>query len=215
MKRPFLVPALVLVAFAVATPVNAQWGRPDSRAPSYGSSPYSEVRRIAVDRGYREGVKEGEKDGRSRDAFRYQDEGDYRNGDIGYNRSYGDREFYRQAFRSGFADGYADGYRRYARGGYGNGPSNDGRYGDPRYGGGYGYPGRDERYLSPFDIGARDGYEKGREDARDNRNFDARRHKWYREGDHDYNSRYGNRERYKDEYRRGFTAGYDRGFRYR
>jgi hypothetical protein len=213
MKRQFLVPALILVAFAVATPVSAQWGRPDSRGPSYGSSPYSEVRRIAFDRGYREGVKEGEKDGRSRDPFRYQDEGDYRNGDIGYNRNYGDREFYRQAFRSGFADGYTDGYRRYARGGYGNGPYNNGRYGDPRYGGGYGYPGRDERYLSPFDIGARDGYEKGREDARDNRSFDARRHKWYREGDRDYNSRYGNRERYKDEYRRGFTAGYDRGFR--
>ena len=221
MKRPFLVPALAVLAFSVATPVSAQWGRPDPR-PSYGSGPYSEVRRIAFDRGYREGVKEGEKDGRSRDPFRYQDEGDYRSGDVGYNRSYGDREFYRQAFRSGFADGYADGYRRYARGGYGNRPYNDGRYGDPRYGGGYGYPGggygypgRDDRTLSPFDIGARDGYEKGREDARDRRAHDARRHAWYRAGDRDYNSRYGNRERYKDEYRRGFMTGYDRGYRYR
>lgn len=214
MKRQILVPALVVLAFSVATPVSAQWGRPDPR-PSYGYGPYSEVRRIAFDRGYREGLREGEKDGRSRDAFRYQDEGDYRRGDIGYNRSYGDREFYRQAFRSGFAEGYSDGYRRYGRAPYGNG-----RYGEPRYNGGYGYPGggygapgRDDRYLSPFDVGARDGFEKGREDARERRSFDARRHKWYREGDRDYNDRYGNRERYKDEYRRGFIAGYERGFR--
>lgn len=219
MKRQFLVPAFVLFAFSIAAPVSAQWGRPDPR-PSYGSGPYSEVRRIAFDRGYREGVKEGEKDGRSRDPFRYQDEGDYRNGDVGYNRSYGDREFYRQAFRAGFSEGYADGYRRYSRGGYGNDRYGDPRYGDPRYGGGYGYPGRgygapgrNDRYLSPFDIGARDGLEKGREDARDRRAFDARRHKWYRDGDRDYNDRYGNRERYKDEYRRGFIAGYERGFR--
>jgi hypothetical protein len=213
MTRQLLVPALFILAFSVAAPAGAQWGRPDPR-PSYGSGPYSEVRRIAFDRGYREGVIEGEKDGRSRDAFRYQDEGDYRNGDVGYHRSYGDREFYRQAFRAGFADGYADGYRRYARGAYGSD-----RY-DPRYGGGYGYPGgsygypgRDDRYLTPFDIGARDGFEKGRDDVRDRRAYDARRHKWYREGDRDYNDRYGNRERYKDEYRRGFLAGYERGFR--
>ena len=212
MKRQFLVPALAALVFAVAAPVSAQWGRSDPR-PSYGYSPYSEVRRIAFDRGYREGVKEGEKDGRSRDAFRYQDEGDYRSGDVGYNRSYGDRDIYRQAFRSGFADGYAAGYRRYTRGVYGSGPYDNGRYGDPRYGGGYVYPGRDDRYLSPFDIGARDGYEKGREDARENRGFDARRHKWYREGDRDYDSRYGNRDRYKDEYRLGFTTGYDHGYR--
>jgi hypothetical protein len=213
MKRQFLVPVLVVLAFAVATPVSAQWSDPGNRQPSYGYSRNSEVRRIAFERGYREGVKEGEKDGRSRDAFRYQDERDYQRADVGYNRSYGNPERYRQAFRSGFADGYADGYRRYARGGYGNGAYNDGRYGDPRYGGGYGYPGRDDRDLSPFDIGARDGYEKGLEDSRKNRSFDARRHKWYREGDHDYNSRHGNRERYKDEYRRGFTAGYERGYR--
>jgi hypothetical protein len=208
MKRLLLVvPAMFVLSFSIAAPANAQWGRSDPR-PSYGYGPYSEVRRIAFDRGYREGVKEGEKDGRSRDPFRYQDEGDYRDGDVGYTRSYGDREFYRQAFRSGFADGYADGYRRYAGGGYGNY-----RYGDPRYGGGYGHPGRDDRYLSPFEIGARDGFEKGREDARERRAFDARRHKWYREGDRDYDDRYGNRERYKNEYRRGFLAGYDRGFR--
>jgi hypothetical protein len=215
MKRQFLVPVLGVLALAVvAAPASAQRGRPDSRQ-GYGYS--SEVRRIAYDRGFREGVTEGEKDGRSRDAFRYEDERDYQRADAGYNRNYGDVELYRRTFRQGFVEGYTQGYRRYG----GNGRYDDRGYGYPQ-GGGYGYPqggrygypqGRDDRYLSPFDIGARDGFEKGREDARDNDRFDPRRHKWYREGDHDYNSRYGSRDRYKDEYRRGFTAGYERGYR--
>jgi hypothetical protein len=204
MKRHYLVPALAALALAIAAPASAQWGRSDSR-PGYG---YPEVRRVAYDRGFREGVTEGEKDGRSRDPYRYQDEGDFRRADVGYNRSYGDLDRYRQTFRQGFADGYAQGYRRYS-GGYGNNGRYDDRYGYPQ--GGYGSP--QGRYPSAYDIGARDGFEKGREDARDNDRFDPRRHKWYREGDHDYESRYGSRDRYKDEYRRGFTVGYERGYR--
>lgn len=204
MKRHFLVPVLGALALAIAAPASAQWRRPDARQ-SYGYS--AEARRIAYDRGFREGVTEGEKDGRSRDPFRYQDEGDFRRGDIGYNRNYGDVERYRQTFRQGFAEGYAEGYRRFSSR-YGN----DGRYA-PNDRRGYGYQGRNDRAFSAFDIGARDGYEKGREDARDNDRFDPRRHKWYRDGDRDYNSRYGSRDRYRDEYRRGFTVGYDRGYR--
>lgn len=215
MKRTVIVPVLATLALAVATTAEAQWGGRDSRS-SYGYGRYDEVRRIAYDRGFREGVKEGEKDGRSRDPFRYQDEGDFRRGDVGYHRNYGDETFYRQHFRSGFADGYADGYRRYNRGynppGYG--------YGRPGYGNrpgygtgpGYGY-GRDERFVSAFEIGAREGYEKGRDDGQRNRAFDARRHEWYRSGDRHYENRYGNREQYKIEYRRGFTSGYERGYR--
>jgi len=205
MKCHFFVPVLGALALAVAAPASAQWGRPDSRQ-TYGYS--SEVRRAAYDRGFREGVREGEKDGRSRDPFRYEDEGDYRRGDIGYNRSYGSIEQYRHTFRQGFADGYNEGYRRFSRG---YGPS--GRYGPYENRGYGGYPAGRGGYLTPFDVGARDGYEKGREDARDNDRFDPRRHKWYREGDHDYNGRYGSRDRYKDEYRRGFTQGYERGYR--
>ena len=217
MKRQFLVPALATaLALAVTTPASAQWARRDSGPSSYGYGSYSEVRRIAYERGFREGLQEGEKDGRRRDPFRYQDERDFQRADVGYHRNYGDIERYRAAFRGGFADGYADVYSRHARvpgGRYGDGRYGDGRYGDGRYGGGgYGYPDRGYR-VSAFEIGARDGYEKGREDSRENRAFDARRHKWYREGDREYESRYGNREQYKDEYRRGFTQGYDRGYR--
>jgi hypothetical protein len=223
MKRFLLVPVLGALALAVSAPAQAQWGRPDSRQ-GYGYS--SEARRAAYDRGFREGRTEGEKDGRSRDPFRYEDEGDYRKGDIGYHRNYGSVDLYRRTFREGFAAGYTEGYRRYAPNGYGGyGPYDGGRYGNNgRYGDNgrpgaygdraYGYPqDRNDRVISPFDIGARDGYEKGREDARDNNRLDPRRHKWYREGDREYNSRYGSRDRYKDEYRRGFTLGYERGYR--
>lgn len=208
MKRTVLVPALVALALGVSTTAEAQWRGRDSR--SYGYGRYDEVRRVAYDRGFREGIKEGEKDGRGRDPFRYDDEGDFRRGDVGYNRNYGDVSFYREHFRSGFADGYADGYRRYNRDynrpGYG--------YGRPGYGNGrdYGY-GRNDRFGSAFEVGAREGYEKGTEDARKNRAFDPRRHEWYREGDRHYENRYGNREPYKVEYRRGFTSGYERGYR--
>jgi hypothetical protein len=204
MKRSYLVPVLGVLSLALAAPACAQATRRNS-GYGYGSV---DVRRIAYDRGFREGLIEGERDGSRGDRFRYQDERDFQRADIGYNRSYGDVERYRVHFRSGFAEGYAEGYRRYARGS--NGRS------DGRYGGGPGYgdyrQGR-EVYLSPFDIGAREGYEKGREDAGKRGRADARSHKWYREGDRHYESRYGNRDRYKNEYRRGFLAGYERGYR--
>jgi hypothetical protein len=157
---------------------------------------YYEVRRIAYDEGFREGLKEGEKDRRSRDGFRYEDEGAYRDADKGYRRSYGDRDRYRQAFRSGFADGYGEAYgvRNRRSGTWGNG-------GGVWLGG------------PAYDNGARDGYEKGVEDARRNRTFDPFRHSWFRAGDRHYESRYGPRDQYKDLYRRGFQQGYERGYR--
>ena len=204
MKRAYLVPILGVLSLAIAAPAYAQWPRTDSR---YGYGANSDVRRLAFDRGYREGIVEGEKDGRSRDRFFYQDERDFQRADVGFNRNYGDPERYRVNFRSGFVEGYEAGYRRYAgSGGYGAGRYED-RYG---YGGGYQ---QGNGYITPAEIGARDGYEKGREDARDGDRPDPRSQKWYREGDREYNSRYGNRDQYKNEYRRGFLVGYDRGYR--
>ncbi len=217
MKRMFLAPVIGALVLAISTPAFAQRGRGLGRQ-SYGYGTGAETRRIGYDNGFREGLKEGDKDGRRGDRYWFQDERDFQRADHGYKRGYGDIELYRHAFRAGFADGYADGYRRNAR--YGQGGYGDGRYGrgrgygsggyDPWYGG-YGQrPGYDS---VAYDNGIRDGIEKGREDLSKNRSFDPRRHKWYREGDHDYNRRYGSRDLYKDEYRRGFTAGYEQGYR--
>ena len=196
MKRFFITPAAGAFILVSALPVAAQWGRPDAR-PSYGYSPYAEARRVAYDNGYREGLKEGDNDGRQRDRFEYRDERDFQRADAGYHRSFGDVERYRQSFRAGFIDGYSAGFARYSRG------SDRRGYPDGRYG-----------YYSPgFDNGVREGFEKGVDDARDRDRYEPRAQKWYREGDRHYKNEYGPREQYKDEYRRGFLAGYEQGYR--
>jgi hypothetical protein len=77
------------------------------------------------------------------------------------------------------------------------------------------YPDRDRNRRvndAAFDNGYADGYEKGLDDARDGRNADPTRHKWYRSGDHNYDSQYGSRAQYANVYRDGFRSGYDAGF---
>jgi len=86
----------------------------------------------------------------------------------------------------------------------------DDRY-DRRDDRGYGN-GRRVRDVA-FDNGYADGYDKGLDDARDRRNFDPTRHKWYRAGDRHYDSRYGSRAQYENVYRGGFRNGYEAGFR--
>jgi hypothetical protein len=83
----------------------------------------------------------------------------------------------------------------------------------------YPYPDRypdGGRYGSqgvPFDNGYKDGYDKGREDARDNDAYDPVRHSRYRSGNRGYDRRYGSKEEYKNVYREGFQAGYAAGYR--
>ena len=231
-----LIPALGVAALALTAPVQAQtrgW-LDDERAYSARQS-YYDSGRIAYDNGFREGLKQGEKDGRKNDAFRYQDEKTFQRADKGYHREYGPLDRYRQSFRTGYSAGYSDGYQRYGRNyGYGG----NGRYGNGRavprgtVGGPYGYPngypnnrgtvypsypGSYGRYGGYNDVafqnGANDGYEKGLEDARKNRSFDPLRHGSYRSGDRHYESRYGSKDQYKNVYRDGFRNGYDSGFR--
>ena len=236
MRRLLLVPALGLAALALTAPVQAQtrgW-LDDERAYSARQS-YYDSGRVAYDNGFREGLKQGEKDGRKNDTFRYQDEKTFQRADKGYHREYGSLDRYRQSFRTGYSAGYSDGYQRYAPN---YGYSGNGRYGNGRavprgnVGGPYGYPNgypnnRGTVYPSSpgsygryggyndfaFQNGANDGYEKGLEDARKNRSFDPLRHDWYRSGDRHYENRYGSKDQYKNAYREGFRDGYDRGFR--
>ena len=219
MKRLFLVPVLGIAVVGMAANLHAQssWG--DSRRAEYGDRrSYSDSRRAAYDNGFREGAKQGEKDGRKGSVFAYQDEKTFQRADKGYSRDYGEIERYRQSFRSGYAAGYSESYQRYgSRYGDGNGrygstyPRGNGRYDTrpgypPQQGGGY--------YYSPaFDNGARDGYEKGAEDARKNRSYDVLRHEWYRAGDRHYERNYGSKDAYKNVYREGFQEGYARGYR--
>jgi len=249
MKRSFLAPVLALAALletgVVPAEANAQSnganaqsvGWIDNNRAGYARDrqSYYDSRRTAYDNGFREGARQGEKDGRKRDRFAYQDEKTFQRADKGYHREFGDLERYRQSFRGGYAAGYSEGYQRRApRGGYGDdrdygygrddrpGPYSQrgGHHGGQRGGqrGGT-YP--DERYGYPaqgniaVQTGMEDGYEKGVEDAQKNRSFDPLRHAWYRAGDRRYEGRFGSREQFKDLYRQGFTEGYERGYRER
>ena len=170
-----------------------------------------EFERRAYDAGYREGVSHGEHDARDRREFRVDRDSDYRHADDGYHREYGDRDDYRRSFRRGYEAGYTEGYNRFARGReqvvavppqvvYPSAPS-------------VAYPRAEGRFISQAARnGYRDGIDQGRHDARDGNRFDPARAKHYREGDHDYDRRYGPRDDYKREYRAAFEEGYREGY---
>jgi len=210
-----LLPALAGLALLVsATGCMTAYGQP-RYGGSYGG--YRDVGRAAYDNGYRRGIDRGVTDARSGRGADYRNDRDYRDADWGYDHRYGARGQYRQGFRRGYEMGYREGYARYGRGygdyGYGGrAVPRDDRYRAPDSR--YGYPDSRYGYASPaYDKGHRDGYEKGLDDGKDGDRYDPVRHKWYREGDRDYKSRYGSREQYKAAYREAFRQGYDEGYR--
>jgi hypothetical protein len=62
-----------------------------------------------------------------------------------------------------------------------------------------------------YDVGYREGFEEGRDDARHARPYDPSRHHEFRDADSAY--RGGNRNAYRRLFRDGFTAGYDDAYR--
>ena len=219
MKRYF--PTLLLAAgVALAAPACA--GQIYSAGYPRGGVYGRDLDRRAYDKGFHEGQEEGQNDARHNRGYSPQRHDEYRDADDGYNRGYGDREYYRRAYRQGFEAGYRQSYERNARDG------RDDRY--DRYGRDErvyappvviapGYPSGDRGYGSygspAAQNGYRDGIEAGRSDARDGDRFDPVRAKRYREGDHDYNDRYGSRDNYKREYRSAFEQGYREGYQRR
>lgn len=180
------LPAGVLAALVLTTSACAYQGR-GYRSPA--SAPG--IDRRAYTTGYDEGRQRGEQDARRNRSFDPARHDEYRYVES-RSRGYGYQSGYATLFRQGFMAGYDEGYRLYARkrGGLVQG------YASPAAGSGY-----------------RDGYQQGREDARDGNRFDPIRASRYRAGDHDYNRRYGSLDEYKREYRSAFQAGYDRGYR--
>jgi hypothetical protein len=154
---------------------------------------------LYASRGYREGLSHGRNDARSGRSFSYERDAEYRDGDRGYRREYGDRNEYRRSFRQGFQAGYTEAFDRIATTFPRTTPYPSGA--------------RPRVYQSPaVQVGYRDGLEAGRRDARNRDRFDPERSSRYRSGDHEYDRRYGSKDDYKREYRAAFARGYQDGF---
>lgn len=72
---------------------------------------------------------------------------------------------------------------------------------------------RDDAYRGnarqiAYDNGYREGMDHGQNAARSNRPFDLQREKDYRNADEGYRREYGNKDRYREDFRRGFAEGY-------
>jgi hypothetical protein len=88
-------------------------------------------------------------------------------------------------------------------------------FGEGAYGGYHNpYPDyRGEIARRAYGKGYEEGREHGRSDARKGRQFDYRRHDEFRDADAGYHRGDGDREYYREAFRRGFMAGYGEAYR--
>ena len=63
-----------------------------------------------------------------------------------------------------------------------------------------------------FDNGFRDGVNAGQKDLRQGKYYKPERHDAYEDGDRGYHGYYGDKNRYRVQYREGFLRGYQNGF---
>lgn len=201
------VAGLFLALFLVVTTGQAQ---PPQDEPVYGGS--MDARDHGYQHGYRDGVRQGRADLNSNSSPNYDSE-NYRRGDLGYEDYMGPVEDFRRGYQAGFKDGYEDGYK--------NRPLRSDVYGltdsydpdrrprtdqDPRYYQRWSYA------DVAFDTGYRDGVSSGFKDFRDRKDYRPEKHDSYEDGDHGYRKSYGSKDRYKEQYRKGFLRGYEDAF---
>jgi hypothetical protein len=118
MKTAGLVHAVVLgvsaIAFSACTTGYA-YGQPPYRdgRPYYDARYYREIEQRAYDNGFREGLRQGQHDGRDNRRYDPQRHSEWKHADDGFRREYGDPNLYRRNFRSGFEAGYSQSFRSY------------------------------------------------------------------------------------------------------
>jgi hypothetical protein len=166
--------------------------------------------RDGYDRGYGEGLRQGEFDARRGLALNFERDPIFRDGMRGYDRRFGSRDRYRDDFRHGFIDGYRSSYARWrpapapsfpqrngpGPGVFGSQQQRPGSYQEPAYARGYS-----------------DGYRQGADDGRDRGRYDPVGHRDYRDADQGYYGSYGSRDAYRNNYRAGYREGYEEGYR--
>ena len=94
------------------------WRRGDGdfdRDDGYGRYGYQGAFRAARDFGFQDGVNDGAYDRDRGRSFRPEKNGNYKHGDHGYFKGYGDKGQYKAWYRQAYLSGYEKGY---GRGGY-------------------------------------------------------------------------------------------------
>lgn len=127
---------LLGIGMVSMTTAQAQWGQ-DRRDRDYGRDRNDRNRgggygygfRIAQERGYQDGVQTGANDANRRQSYDPQRSHFFKNATYGYERSYGNKEAYKQAYRDAFVRGYDESFRRYG----GNGRSRGRNGGNGRW----------------------------------------------------------------------------------
>ena len=162
--------------------------------------------------GYRDGLRQGRED-RNRHEEHDFNTREFKHADEGYERYMGEHDDFQHGYRDGYKAGYDDGYygRQMRSDVYGL----DERYDPDRY------PRRDEdadAYSKwgysdvAQDTGYRDGLQAGRQDFDRRKDYHPEKHDAYEDADHGYHKSYGDKNRYKELYRRGFMRGYQDAF---
>lgn len=72
-----------------------------------------ELRQTALNAGYNEGMKQGQKNRNKRNNYDFQEQGAYQKATKDYSSQLGDRELYRRYFREAYENGYSDGINGY------------------------------------------------------------------------------------------------------
>ena len=202
--------------------------------PYWGGS--SDMRQTALNAGYNDGTKEGQKDLSRGRRSNYNDFSEYRSANHDYNSSRGDRSLYEKYYRMAFEHGYDAQMNTVNNGGYNNGgyPNNNGGYNNGGYNNGgnndrdrdrdrngngngtsrgrdwgqYGnYGGDSNSRQTALNAGYNEGIAQGRKD-RGRGARDLNSFSQYRNANKDYNSRDGDLGLYQRYYREGFQNGY-------
>ena len=162
--------------------------------------------------GYRDGIRQGRTDVSRNVSYSFQNE-DYKRGDLGYQEYMGERDDFQHGYRDGYKAGYDDGYndKPMRRDIYGLSDSYD--------------PDRrprtdaDGEYYEKWqysdvagDTGYRDGLQAGYKDLRERKDFHPEKHDAYEDGNHGYRKNYGDKNLYKEQYRKAFIRGYEDAF---
>src|SRR6266404_5998223 len=157
----------------------------------------------AKEHGYQHGYRDGLRQGRE-DLYRHEEHnfntGEFKRADEGYDRYMGEHDDFQHGYRDGYKAGYDDGY-----------------YGRQMRSDIYGLEDADAYSRWGYsdvaqDTGYRDGLQAGRQDFDRRKDYRPEKHDAYEDADHGYHKSYGDKNRYKELYRRGFMRGYQDAF---